>query len=79
MLRRKEKSRRVKETLGKYSIGKSIRKRDKSVYRREVAGLLREFYQKEEISPTTLKRNLALINARFRRDSFFLPLDYTVL
>ena len=38
MLRRKGKSRVVKETRGKFSKGKAIRKRDKSVYRREEAG-----------------------------------------
>ena len=38
VLRRKGRSRGIKETRGKFSKGKSIRKRDKSVYRREVAG-----------------------------------------
>ena len=38
MLRRKGKSHGVKETRGKYSKGKSIRKRDKSVYSRQEAG-----------------------------------------
>ena len=38
VLRRKGKSHGVKETRGKFSKGKSIRKRDKSVYRREEAG-----------------------------------------
>ena len=38
VLRRKGKSHGVKETRGKYSKGKSIRKRDKSVYRRQEAG-----------------------------------------
>ena len=38
MLRRKGKSHGVKETRGKYSKGKSIRKRDKSVYSRKEAG-----------------------------------------
>lgn len=34
VLRRKGKSRGVKETRGKFNLGKSIRKRDKSVYKR---------------------------------------------
>ena len=38
VLRRKGKSHGVKETRGKFSKGKSIRKRDKNVYRREEAG-----------------------------------------
>lgn len=38
VLRRKGKSHGVKETRGKYSKGKSIRKRDKSVYSRQEAG-----------------------------------------
>ena len=38
VLRHKGKSHGVKETRGKYSKGKSIRKRDKSVYSREEAG-----------------------------------------
>ena len=38
MLRRKGKSHGAKETRGKYSKGKSIRKRDKSVYSRQEAG-----------------------------------------
>ena len=38
VLRRKGKSHGVKETRGKYAMGKSIRKRDKSVYKREIAG-----------------------------------------
>lgn len=38
ILRRKGKSHGVKETRGKFSKGKSIRKRDRSVYRREEAG-----------------------------------------
>ena len=38
VLRRKGKTHGVKETRGKFSKGKSIRKRDKSVYRREEAG-----------------------------------------
>ena len=38
MLRRKGKSHGVKETRGKYSKGKSIRKRDKSVYSRQESG-----------------------------------------
>ena len=38
MLRRKGKSHGSKETRGKYSKGKSIRKRDKSVYSRQEAG-----------------------------------------
>ena len=38
VLRRKGKSHGVKETRGKFNKGKSIRKRDKSVYRREEAG-----------------------------------------
>ena len=38
MLRRKGKSHEAKETRGKYSKGKSIRKRDKSVYSRQEAG-----------------------------------------
>ena len=38
VLRHKGKSHGVKETRGKFSKGKSIRKRDKSVYRREEAG-----------------------------------------
>ena len=38
VLRRKGKSHGVKETRGKYSKGKSIRKRDKSVYSRKEAG-----------------------------------------
>ena len=38
MLRRKGKSHEAKETQGKYSKGKSIRKRDKSVYSRQEAG-----------------------------------------
>ncbi|MBQ3096301.1 MAG: hypothetical protein IJC53_07720 [Clostridia bacterium] len=36
--RRKGKNHGVKETRGKFSKGKSIRKRDKSIYRREEAG-----------------------------------------
>ena len=139
VLRRKGKSHGVKETRGKYSKGKSIRKRDKSVYSRQEAGhweadtvvsgqgvsalsafppqlvktitcdrgtefanwrrieerlhcdvyftdpycawqkgtnenlngLLREFYPKgrnlSRVAPATLKRNLALINARPRK------------
>ena len=38
MLRRKGKSHGAKETRGKYSKGKSIRKRDKSVYNRQESG-----------------------------------------
>ena len=38
VLRRKGKSHGVKENRGKYTKGKSIRKRDKSVYSRKVAG-----------------------------------------
>ena len=38
VLRRKGKSHGVKETRGKYSKGKSIRKRDKTVYSRQEAG-----------------------------------------
>lgn len=38
VLRRKGKTRGVKETRGKYNKGKSIRKRDKSVYSRKEAG-----------------------------------------
>jgi len=38
VLRRKGKSHGGKETRGKYAKGKSIRKRDKCVYKREVAG-----------------------------------------
>ena len=38
MLRRKGKSHKAKETRGKYSKGKSIRKRDKSVYSRQESG-----------------------------------------
>ena len=38
MLRRKGKSHGAKETRGKYSKGKSIRKRDKSVYSRQESG-----------------------------------------
>ena len=38
VLRRKGKTRGVKETRGKYKKGKSIRKRDKSVYSRKEAG-----------------------------------------
>ena len=38
VLRRKGKSHGVKETRGKYNKGKSIRKRDKSVYSRQEAG-----------------------------------------
>ena len=38
VLRRKGKSHGAKETRGKYSKGKSIRKRDKSVYSRQEAG-----------------------------------------
>lgn len=38
VLRRKGKSYGVKETRDKYSKGKSIRKRDKSVYSRQEAG-----------------------------------------
>ena len=38
MLRRKGKSHEAKETRGKYSKGKSIRKRDKSVYSRQESG-----------------------------------------
>ena len=38
MLRRKGKSHGAKETRGKYSKGKSIRKRGKSVYSRQEAG-----------------------------------------
>lgn len=38
VLRRKGKSHGKKEKRGKYNTGKSIRKRDKSVYRREEAG-----------------------------------------
>ncbi len=38
VLRRKGKNHGTKETRGKYNKGKSIRKRDKSVYKREVAG-----------------------------------------
>ncbi len=82
VLRRKGKSHGGKETRGKYNKGKSIRKRDKSVYNRQEAGhweadnenlngLLREFYPKgrslSRVAPATLKRNLALINARPRK------------
>ena len=38
VLRRKGKSRPGKETRGKFNLGKSIRKRDKSVYKRKEAG-----------------------------------------
>ena len=38
VLRRKGKSHLGKETRGKYNLGKSIRKRDKSVYKRKEAG-----------------------------------------
>lgn len=38
VLRRKGKSHGSKETRGKYTKGKSIRKRDKSVYKRTIAG-----------------------------------------
>ena len=38
VLRRKGKNHGTKETRGKYNKGKSIRKRDKSVYKRDVAG-----------------------------------------
>ena len=38
VLRRKGKTKDGKETRGKYNLGKSIRKRDKSVYRRKEAG-----------------------------------------
>ena len=144
VLRHKGKSHGVKETRGKYSKGKSIRKRDKSVYSREEAGhwdrraetmenaivaalsafppqlvktitcdrgtefanwrrieerlhcevyfadpycawqkgtnenlngLLREFYPKgrnlSRVAPATLKRNLALLNARPRKVLYF--------
>lgn len=86
VLQRKGKTHGVKETRGKYSKGKSIRKRDKSVYSRTEAGhweldtvvngLLRELYPKgrnlSRVSPTTLKRNLALLNARPRKVLNFL-------
>ena len=38
VLRRKGKTRNGKETRGKYNVGKSIRKREKSVYSRKIAG-----------------------------------------
>lgn len=38
VLRRKGKTRNSKETRGKYNLGKSIRKREKSVYKRKEAG-----------------------------------------
>jgi len=38
VLRRKGKTRNGKETRGKYNLGKSIRKREKSVYKRKEAG-----------------------------------------
>ena len=38
MLRRKGKSRGKKEIRGKFNLGKSIRKRDKSVYKRQEFG-----------------------------------------
>ena len=38
VLRRKGKTRNGKETRGKYNVGKSIRKREKSVYNRKIAG-----------------------------------------
>lgn len=38
VLRRKGKSHEGKETCGKYNMGKSIRKRDKSIYKRQEAG-----------------------------------------
>ena len=38
VLRRKGKSRGKKETRGKFNLGKSIRKRDKSVYKRQEFG-----------------------------------------
>lgn len=38
VLRRKGKSHKGKETRGKYNLGKSIRKRDKSVYKRREVG-----------------------------------------
>ena len=38
VLRRKGKSRGKKETRGKFSLGKTIRKRDKSVYKRQEFG-----------------------------------------
>ena len=38
VLRRKGKSHLGKETRGKFNLGKSIRKRDKSVYKRKEAG-----------------------------------------
>ena len=47
VLRRKGKSHGVKETRGKYSKGKSIRKRDKSVYSRQEAGALGSRYRGE--------------------------------
>lgn len=138
VLCRKGKSQGTKETRGKYSKGKSICKRDKSVYSRRKAetmenavvsalsvfppqlvktitcdrgaefanwrrieerlhcdvhfadpycawqkgtnenlnGLLREFYPKgrnlSRVAPATLKRNLALINARPRKVLNFL-------
>ena len=40
VLRRKGKSHLGKETRGKYNLGKSIRKREKSVYKRKEAGHL---------------------------------------
>lgn len=86
VLRRKGKTHGVKETRGKYSKGKSIRKRAKSVYSRMEAGhreldtvvngLLRELYPKgrnlSRVRPATLKRNLALLNARPRKVLNFL-------
>jgi len=38
VLRRKGKSRGTKETRGKFNLGKSIRKRDRSIYKREEFG-----------------------------------------
>lgn len=38
VLRRKGKSRGKKETRGKFNLGKSIRKRDRSIYKREEFG-----------------------------------------
>ena len=38
VLRRKGKSRGKKETRGKFNLGKTIRKRDKSVYKRQEFG-----------------------------------------
>ena len=72
VLRRKGKSHGNKETRGKYSKGKSIRKRDKSVYSRKEAG----HWEADTVVSARARARPALPPWRNARHAFTLPLKF---